>query len=141
MADTQTMPTVREVLQWEAAEAYRWVIDMQAQTRHDPECFNWHGLAEIAAMDASEQARQLAKPRQRFPVDQQVVLGLALVGEQPDTDLLADAAQVWLAKALPALNHARIAVTTYHYLADREGPADGSSFVNSAMTLRFSFSR
>ncbi|MFN8511838.1 MAG: hypothetical protein U0841_04450 [Chloroflexia bacterium] len=136
MADIQTMPTVREVLQWDAAAALDWVVEMQAQTRDDPERFNWHGLAEVAAMDASEQASRIRKPRQRFPKAQQEALALALTGKHDDCQALDDKAQEWLDKVLPALNHARIAVTTYHYLADREGPEDGASFLNSAMTVR-----
>ncbi|MFN8541689.1 MAG: hypothetical protein U0232_29950 [Thermomicrobiales bacterium] len=136
MADTQIMPTVREVLQWDAAKAYHWVVEMLAQPHNAPERFNWHGLAEIAAADASRQAEQLAQPRQRFPKVQQEALALALAGEQYDAQALDDKAQGWLDKALPALNHARIAVTTYHQLADREGLEDGASFLSSAMTVR-----
>lgn len=136
MADTQTMPTVREVLQWDAAKAQHWIVEMLAQAHNAPERFNWHGLAEIAAADASEQARQVTKPRQRFPLVQQEALALALAGKQQAAHHLDLPAQRWLDKALPALSHAWIAVTTYLFLANREGPEGGYSFVNSAMTVR-----
>lgn len=136
MGHLQAVLTANDLLQWAAADVYRWTTDARMHVVQPPRDFNWLGLAEGAGFNARDYAAQASRPIGAFSEEEQASLRAAICQEQANPAILEPELRRWLDATLPALNWSYVAIAAYDYLASISPARDRGGYQSSVMHLR-----